>query len=332
MKSTVLSAYDITLKRTDGSIVFSSLTFDIPQGIHALICQDERVSSLFCRVLAGEIEPTRGHFGKEQKPLYFPCIEAIPKEATISDELGFGAEVRAARKVQQGSVDPETLALHAESWDAEERALRILGIAGFAETDLLSPLSSLPPDSLLALRMAMAMSHHVSLIIWDQPLKNVSETTKVKFFEFVHDYQETLFLNTMSSDLLRQVENIWKLSANEIRRYEGNLDTYLAIEKTELEAAHTRMLQAQEEVDRTLAAADEARARMQIRRDRSLNADMGISKKHRGNMKRKSQESIGRANSNFTQKIEKAEEALRHARDHEERLLSAMITGEKLDQ
>jgi ATPase subunit of ABC transporter with duplicated ATPase domains len=323
----VLRGSNIGARLSDGRVLFSQLNFRMEAGRHAILGADLSVCTTFCRILAGDLFPSEGSITCQVDHRLFLASPAEGEsERTIADELGHGAGVRALRKIRTGVVDPELFAIQAEDWDAEDSCLRALNEKGLDKYDLLEEMRHLSPDERALVQMAAIDLRRPDLLAWDQPTEQLSPAIRLAVLDSIENFNGTLVLSTRDQDLLREVSDIWRLAPEGLHHHHGNLDSYQDSLDSAMIAADEALMKAELELRQRRREADNAQERRRIQRDRAQQfADTGLPKLHRGNMKRKSQESMAKAKAHDSLKIKEAEALLRRARETRDQIAESFL-------
>lgn len=317
MKNEPVMVGQINHSLADGTQVFADLKFHIQPGKNAIIGPDRNSVTLLCKLMAKELEPSDGVIATPlATQMYFAALDTIESNQTVADELGYGRAVRAVRQIRNGSTDSSLFEIHAENWDAEDRCYNGLNSFGLQNIDLLQSLSELDPNDLVRVRLASLQLNTPELIIWDSPSENLNRESMKLLMEFLTSATGTIILGCNDVEVLKRVDHIWKLTPSGLKHYSGSYESYLQAQQDEFKAAAEELVRAEHELEHRLKETGQAHAKRLVRRARNQRfSDPCLPRKHRGNMKRKSQESLAKAKANDEHKVEIAESKLERARE-----------------
>lgn len=315
----VVIGHNIGFRFPDGSELFSGLEFAIRPGCHGLVGAEGSGKSTLARIIAGLSTATAGSITRTiplDEILYFAPI--ADDAGTVADELGFGAKLDALSEIEGGSTESCYFEEIGDDWDFEGRALKGLRNSGLEGLTLETPLAELSPVERLRVRLTRIRLSKAQLLILDEPAAGLDERAKETLTRYLRGFRGTLIVASNDPFLLSKAENIWELSELGLRRYGGNHEFYRRSRQAEVAAARDRLAHAVHELEHRRDVAQEAMVRQlhRIEHGKSL-ADTGIPKVHRGNMKRKSQETLGRINGRHDRLVKEAEERVREAQEHE---------------
>ncbi len=307
-RQTAIVGHNIGYLFADGISRFDALEFEFRFGTHGLI--ESKASSRLAQILAGVLAPSSGAVKRTVERCLF--LPSAPIGEEVADELGVRGKVDALRAIQRGST--ETLYFDAleEDWNFEGRlheAMRAVGAHLYSLSDSMTEIS---PAELEHLRMARIYAEAPDLVVLEEPTENL--------LNFALEWQKAnacsrcLIVVTQDAAALGKMEWIWEFGDLGLRSFGGGYAGYREARRVEIQRADENLLAAERELERFRERDREARAKQWSRIERGRQfSDTGMPKVHRGNKKRKSQETLARVRQLHEGRIEEAEERVKKA-------------------
>jgi ATPase subunit of ABC transporter with duplicated ATPase domains len=312
----VVIGHNVGFRQADSSELFSGIEFTISRNHHGFLADDESTISILGQIFSGELEPSEGSVIRRVSRHKTMLLRTPSEHESISDYLGATRAIEAKRKIESGSINDELFEILAESWDAEDRVRKLLCAGGLGKLKSDERVGSLSDSELMKLQLAQISLDLPELLILDQPRQQLLGS--------VCDFQGTLIVITNSLDLLASVDELWILDEIGLRHFTGGKCSYEDSAHREEAAANHLLAQAERDLARQIELAGNATARQTAKIEHGRRfADSGIPKTHRGNLKRRSQETLGKLNHRNHMRIEQAEERVRQARELQQNIQMA---------
>jgi ATPase subunit of ABC transporter with duplicated ATPase domains len=333
----LLVAHNLGFKFDDGVELFSHLEFSVRRGCHVLLGPKGQGKATLARILCGEMSPSEGAVSRSfptEECLHFSPTTSSVDGAMIVDEIGFGREWRARRAVEAGSTDVECYEVLERDWSWEERVQNAIHddpcLRGFRMEELAESLSTI---SRLRLRFLRAKLHNAQFVVFESPELELQENDFEVLANWIKAFNGSVLLITQAPQLLTLANSVWELTPIGLRIFEGSFENYLREREAERKEVQNAVEAAQAELERRRDEAEEARARQERRIERGRKfADTGLPKKHRGNLKRKSQETLGKLAGQQNKTLKEAEMKVNEAMDRASQLEDDLLPLPQIEE
>ena len=213
-----------------------------PGNCYGVICANGAGKSTFLKLLAGDIEPTKGvieitpgermsvlkqdHFAYDEYEVLRTVImgnqhlvdimdekDAIYAKPDFSDEDG----------IRAGELEAEFAELN--GWDAESDAAKLLNGLGISEENHYKKMSEMDPDLKVRVLLAQALFGNPDILLLDEPTNHL-DLASVKWLEdFLAGFENTVIVVSHDRHFLNQVcTHIADVDFGQIQLYVGNYD------------------------------------------------------------------------------------------------------------
>ena len=335
--SPLIVAHNLGFRFDDGTELFSHLEFSVRRGCHVLLGPKGQGKATLSRILCGELSPSEGAVSRSfpvGSCLHFSFANSGIDGSMVVDEVGFGSEWRARRAIEAGSTEVDYYEVLERDWSWEERVQAALHddpcLRGFRMEDLAESLSAI---SRMRLRFMRAKLHDVRFVVFESPELELKETEFEVLVSWIKAFDGSVLLITQAPQLLALADSVWELSPIGLRIFEGSFQSYLQEKESERNEVQQAIETAQAELEKRREEADQARARQERRIERGRKfADTGLPKKHRGNLKRKSQETLGKLAGQQNKTLKEAEMKVNEAIDRASRLEDGLLPLPQFDE
>lgn len=313
MSSIVVS--DLDFSWPDGTPVFEGLSFTVPEGRTGLVAPNGAGKSTLLRLIAGDLRPASGSVLLEGSLGYLPQTLPLRTDLTVAQVLGSAPVLAAIAAVEAGDVAEEHFGVIGNDWDIAERSeahLTQLGLSGLAPE---RPLDSLSGGQILTLGLAAQLLRRPQVLLLDEPTNNLDRAARQRLYEVVSGWRGCLLVVSHDRELLERMDRIAELGDGELDLYGGPFSAYLQAVRAEQDSAERAVDSAEREIKRHKREQQQARERAARRASTGARHAVvaGLPKIVAGAMKRRAQESAGRADGVHAARAEAARTQLAQA-------------------
>jgi len=313
-----ITLVDVSFSWPDGTPVLDGITGAFPAGRTGLIGPNGCGKSTLLRLVLGELTPSRGQVQVRGQVAHLPQDLALTPDRTVSDLLGITPVRAALRAIEAGEADEEHFAVVGDDWDVEERARAQLDRLGLDHIGLDRTLGEVSGGEAVLIGLAGRLLQRPDVLLLDEPTNNLDLQARHLLHQALAEYRGCLLVISHDRELLRRVDRVAELNRysphtpQRLRLFGGNFDAYTAAVEQEQEAALQAMRTAEQQVRREKRDAQLARERAQRRAATGRRAAVraNLPKIVAGAMKRRAEESAGRAADVHQQRLAVAQERL----------------------
>jgi ATPase subunit of ABC transporter with duplicated ATPase domains len=328
--STIVSTA-LSFSWTDGTPVFSDLTFSINTGRTGLVAPNGAGKSTLLKLLAGELNPTSGTVTVTGTLGYLPQTLPLTDAPTVAEVLEIAPKVQALAAIEAGDASEENFTIVGTDWDVEQRAEAVLDRLGLADVGLDRALGTLSGGQVVSLGLAAQMLKQPDVLLLDEPTNNLDRAARNRLYDVLGDWKGCLLVVSHDRALLDQMDRIAELTQSELRFHGGNFTEYEQTMRAAREAAEKNLRNAEQELRREKRELQQARERAARRASTGARTNTDIPRIALGRVKRNAQESAGRANTMHSQRLDSAkakyDEADRAAREDDVMTLALPATN-----
>ncbi|GLY91940.1 ABC-F family ATP-binding cassette domain-containing protein [Actinoallomurus iriomotensis] len=323
MSDAYIVCSNLSFSWPDDTPVFQDLSFTVGAGRTGLVAPNGAGKSTLLKLIAGELRPGGGTVSVDGVLGHLPQSLPLTGDLTVAEVLGIAPIIRAIDAVEAGDASEENFTAIGDDWDIEERTTAQLDRLGLGDVALARRLDTLSGGQVVSLGLAGQLLKRPDVLLLDEPTNNLDLDARHRLYDVLDDFGGCLLLVSHDRALLDRMDRIAELDQGEIRSYGGNFTAYEEAVRTGQEAAERAVRHAEQQVKREKREMQQARERAERRAGNAArNLDnAGLPKLFAGNMKRRAQESAGRASQTHSARVGDAkarlEEAGRALRDEQ---------------
>ncbi|TDD55988.1 ribosomal protection-like ABC-F family protein [Saccharopolyspora elongata] len=323
MSDAFIICSNLSFSWPDDTPVFQDLSFTVGGGRTGLVAPNGAGKSTLLKLIAGEYRPGAGIVAAEGVLGYLPQTLPLLGDPTVAEVLGIAPVLRALAAIESGDADEEHFTTIGNDWDIEERTRAQLDRLGLGDVSLTRRLHTLSGGQVISLGLAAQLLKRPDVLLLDEPTNNLDRDARRKLYDVLDDWNGCLLLVSHDRALLDRMDRIAELERGEVRFHGGNFTSYEEAVRAEREVAEKNIRSAEQEVKREKREMQQARERAQRRASNAArNIDSaGLPKIVAGGLKRRAQESAGKANDTHAARLSDAktrlDEAERSLRDEQ---------------
>ncbi|WP_027644671.1 ABC-F family ATP-binding cassette domain-containing protein [Salinispora oceanensis] len=289
----------------DGTTVFQDLSFSVSAGRTGLVAPNGAGKTTLLRLIAGELDPTAGHVTVNGTLGYLAQNLPLAGDVTVAEVLGVATTVAALHAIEAGDAREEHFAAVGDDWDVEERSRAELDRVGLGELALDRQLGTLSGGQIVALGLAAQLLRGPDVLLLDEPSNNLDIDARHRLYAVLRDWSGSLLVVSHDRALLDQMERIAELNTGEVRFFGGNFTAYQEATQAAQEAAQRQVRSAELEVRREKREMQQARERAERRSNNAARnvKNAGLPKVIAGGLKRRAQESAGKADETHAARV-----------------------------
>ncbi|WP_131737736.1 ABC-F family ATP-binding cassette domain-containing protein [Actinomadura roseirufa] len=318
----------------DDTPVFQDLSFTVGGGRTGLVAPNGAGKSTLLKLIAGEYRPAGGTVTVEGVLGHLPQTLPLDGALTAADVLGVAPVIRALDAIEAGDASEEHFTTIGNDWDVEERTRAQLDRLGLTDVGLSRRLDTLSGGQVVSLGLAAQLLKRPDVLLLDEPTNNLDLDARHRLYDVLEEWNGCLLLVSHDRALLDRMDRIAELDRGEIRFHGGNFTAYEEAVRAAREVAEKNVRNAEQEVKREKREMQQARERAARRAgnaERNLK-NAGLPKIVAGGLKRRAQESAGRADETHAARLGDArarlDEAGRAVREDER--ISLELPGTKV--
>ncbi|MFF9757714.1 ABC-F family ATP-binding cassette domain-containing protein [Streptomyces sp. NPDC014344] len=299
----------------DGTSVFKDLSWSVGDGRTGLVAPNGAGKSTLLKLIAGELRPSSGSVRVEGLLGYLPQSLPLTGEMTVAEVLGIADVVEALDAIASGDVSEEHFTTVGNDWDIEERSRVHLDRLGLGGVELTQRLTTLSGGQVVSLGLATQLIRQPDVLLLDEPTNNLDLDARRKLYQVLDSFSGCLLVVSHDRALLEGMDTIAELESGDMRLYGGNYTDYEEAVRAEQETAEKNIRTAEQQVKREKRELQQARERAARRASVGAKAARkgSISKMAAGTLKRRAQESAGKANDTHGQRLSDARARLDEA-------------------
>ncbi|GGM21656.1 ABC-F family ATP-binding cassette domain-containing protein [Dactylosporangium sucinum] len=306
MSKASIVATSLSFAWADATPVFDDLTFAVGPGRTGLVAPNGAGKSTLLRLVAGDLTPTGGTIAVDGVLGYLPQNLPLDGGLTVADALEIAPVVRALAAIEAGDAAEEHFATVGNDWDVEERARAQLDRLGLGDVALDRPLETLSGGQVVSLGLAAQLLKHPDVLLLDEPTNNLDRAARARLLDALADFRGALLVVSHDRDLLDRVDRIAELTRGELRMFGGGFTMYHEAKRAARDVAEQRLRTAEQDLKREKRELQQARERAARRATAGARAGQDIPRIIAGGLKRRAQESAGRADDLHGQRVDAA--------------------------
>ncbi len=299
----------------DGTAVLTDLSCAFGPGRTGLVAPNGAGKSTLLKLVAGEYEPLRGAVSVDGEVGYLPQTLPMTGTPTVAEVLEIAPVVRALAAIEAGDAAEEHFTAVGTDWDIEERARAQLDRLGLGDVPLDRPLGTLSGGQVVTIGLAAQLLRRPDVLLLDEPTNNLDRAARRRLTDVLGEWKGTLLLVSHDRALLDRMDRIAELSRGQVRFFGGAFTAYEAAKQAAREVAEKNLRGAEQELKREKRELQAARERAARRASTGARTNTDIPRIIQGGLKRRAQESAGRANDLHSQRVEAAKARVSAADD-----------------
>ncbi|TFV55488.1 ABC-F family ATP-binding cassette domain-containing protein [Mycobacterium sp. PS03-16] len=292
----------------DDTVLFGDLSFTLGVGRTGLVAPNGAGKSTLLKLIAGELTPTAGSVTVEGALGYLPQTLPLAGDLVVAEVLGVAPVIAALNALAAGDASDAVFAAIGDDWDIEERTRAQLDRLGLGHVALDRPLASLSGGEVISLGLAAQLLARPDVLLLDEPTNNLDADARAALYTALDDFTGTLLVVSHDRVLLDRMDRIAELHRGEIVAYGGNFTAYEEAVAQAQQAAEGELRSAEQHLRREKRQMQQARERAAKRQSTAARnlKDAGLPKIVAGAMKRRAQESAGKADDVHGRRVEEA--------------------------
>jgi ATPase subunit of ABC transporter with duplicated ATPase domains len=306
-------ATNLSFSWPDGTPVFTDLSFSVGAGRTGLVAPNGAGKSTLLRLIAGELTPDSGTVAAEGLLGYLPQTLPLTATLTVAEVLEIAPVVAALAAIEAGDASEEHFTVVGTDWDIEERARAQLDRLGLGDVTLDRPLGTLSGGQVVSLGLVAQLLKQPDVLLLDEPTNNLDRDARRRLYDVLGDWKGCLLLVSHDRALLDRMERIAELDAGGLTFFGGDFSAYETAKQAAREVAEKNYRSAEQELKREKREMQQARERAQKRAGNAARTNTDIPRIVQGGLKRRAQESAGRADGMHTQRVKGARARLAEA-------------------
>jgi ATPase subunit of ABC transporter with duplicated ATPase domains len=296
----------------DGSVVFDGLDLVLGAGRTGLVGANGSGKSTLLRLLAGELAPVRGSVSVTGTLGYLPQDITLRSGLRAEEVLGIAGIRAAIAAVEAGDTAAEHFAVIGEDWDAEARAVALLGRLGLGHIMLDRRVGELSGGEAVLLALAALLMRRPGVLLLDEPTNNLDLGARRLLYDAVEAWRGGMVIVSHDRELLERTGTTVELYQGRARVFGGALSDYEAAVAAEQQAARQAVTTAESDLRRQRQ--DLADARVKLDRRKRYGQKMWDNKREpkvvMGERKRQAQVAAGKHRNLHLDRVQQAEQRL----------------------
>ncbi|MEY7974269.1 ABC-F family ATP-binding cassette domain-containing protein [Saccharomonospora xinjiangensis] len=305
----------VSFRWPDGTPLFTDLSLRIGAGRTGLVAPNGAGKSTLLKLIVGEYTPSGGSVSVNGVCGYLPQNLPLEKELTVAEALGIAPVLDALAAVESGDADERHFTTIGNDWDIEERTRAHLDRLGLGELAFDRRLGTLSGGQVSFVGLTAQLLKRPDVLLLDEPTNNLDLHARRRLYDAIESWNGCLVVVSHDRELLDLMQRIAELDGDELRFFGGNFTAYDSAVRAERELAERTLRQAELEVKREKR--DRQLARERAARRASTGArhgrEAGLPKIVAGALKRRAQESAGKADDTHSARVRQAQERLDEA-------------------
>lgn len=296
----------------DDTVLFRDLSFTLNGGRTGLVAPNGAGKSTLLKLIAGEYRPSAGAVTVDGTVGFLPQTLPFAAERTVADVLGVAPVLEALDKLAAGDAGEDVFTVIGDDWDIEERTRAQLDRLGLDGVALDRHLGSLSGGEVVSLGLAAQLVRRPDVLLLDEPTNNLDADARHKLYDALDDYSGALLVVSHDRVLLDRMDRIAELHGGEILYYGGNFTAYQEAVDTAQRAVEGEIRNAEQQLKREKRQMQQARERAARRSSTAARnvKDAGLPKIIAGGLKRRAQESAGKADDVHAKRVDDARSRL----------------------
>ncbi|WP_156757176.1 ABC-F family ATP-binding cassette domain-containing protein [Actinokineospora pegani] len=294
----------------DGTPVFDELTWSAGTGRIGLVGDNGSGKSTLLRLIAGELTPVAGSVTVDGVLGHLPQTLPLDGEPTVAEVLGIAPVLAALAAIESGDTDERHFTTIGADWDAEDRARLELDRLGLDGVGLDRRIGTLSGGQVVSLGLAAQLLRQPDVLLLDEPTNNLDRAARSRLHAVLQGWRGTLLVVSHDRELLEMVDRIAEVDRAEVRVFGGAFSAFQQARAAEQQLAQRQVRNAEQQLKKEKREMQQARERAQRRQNNAARTNTDIPKIIQGGLKRRAQESAGRAEGTHSARVDAAREKL----------------------
>lgn len=268
MATPYLSLEGVSYVLPNGETILSDLNENFDQLHTGLVGRNGCGKSVLARILADQIQPTRGRCVRAGTVHYLPQQISAPAGATVADLAGVQHSLHALRRIEEGSAEPADFDVIGDQWDIRQQFLLRLAEHGLGHLNADAPAHRLSGGECMRLALIGAQLSNADFLILDEPTNHLDQSSRLGLIAWLQRWQRGLLVISHDRQLLGCMARMVQLSSLGLRSYGGNYTFYATVKAQEQKNAIDALSHAKRDRRREEQAMQAQRERAQKRQAR----------------------------------------------------------------
>lgn len=239
--SPLLTLDHVSFVLPDGRALFSDLDDSFDARPTGLVGRNGVGKTVLGRLLAGELEPTRGRCVRRGRVHRVSQQVADAGHGTVAGLAGLQPALQALQRIEAGGVDAADFDLLADRWDLRERLQAELDRSGLAHLRPDTPARQLSGGEAMRVALAGAWLAEADFLILDEPSNHLDGPHRGALAEQLRRWPRGLLLISHDRTLLEGMARIAELTPLGLRSHGGGYGFYAGRKAEEQASAQQRL-------------------------------------------------------------------------------------------
>lgn len=261
MTTPYLALEGATFALPDGSLLFSDLDARFDGRPTGLVGRTGVGKSVLARVLAGELQLTRGRCLSSGRVHRMAQQACLPPGTTVGTLAGVQGALDALLRVEAGQGLPSDFEQLDGRWDLRQRLQQALSRSGLGTLDPAAPATMLSGGEAMRVALAGALLSGADFLILDEPSNHLDASARRQLLDSLRAWPAGLLVISHDRQLLSALDRIVELSPQGLRSYAGPYEAYAAAKARDRQLAVHSLAQRKLERQRETLAQREQQER-----------------------------------------------------------------------
>ncbi|MBD8574779.1 ABC-F family ATP-binding cassette domain-containing protein [Pseudomonas syringae] len=221
----------------DGTPLFCDLNEQFDSRHTGLVGRNGVGKSVLARILAGLVQPTRGHCTRQGRVHYLAQQITPAAGASVASLAGVQPVLAALARIEQGSCAVEDFEAVGEGWDIRQRLQQALHANGLGELEADRPASTLSGGQAMRVSLIGAALAQADFLILDEPSNHLDQPARQALIEQLQAWPRGLLVISHDRSLLEVMQRTVELSSLGLRSYGGPYGFYAQCKAQEQHSA-----------------------------------------------------------------------------------------------